>query len=82
MLPLFTHLGVEVTDERPYEVPGPDGRTLHIFDFGLCADAQTWGSGDAALAATSASASRRPSGRSGTAVPSPTASTRSCSRPG
>ena len=31
---------------------------------------------------TSASASRRPSGRSGTAVPSPTASTRSCSRPG
>ena len=50
VLPLFTHLGVEVTDERPYEVPGPDGRTLHIFDFGLCADAQTWGSGDAALA--------------------------------
>ncbi|GAA2489439.1 NAD-glutamate dehydrogenase [Terrabacter carboxydivorans] len=52
VLPLFTHLGVEVTDERPYEVPGPDGRTLHIFDFGLCADAQTWGSGDAALAST------------------------------
>ncbi|WP_330474211.1 NAD-glutamate dehydrogenase [Terrabacter sp. C0L_2] len=50
VLPLFTHLGVEVTDERPYEVPGPDGRTLHIFDFGLCADARTWGSGDAALA--------------------------------
>src|SRR6478752_5313323 len=51
VLPLFTHLGVEVTDERPYEVPGPDGRTLHIFDFGLCADARTWGSGDAALSA-------------------------------
>ncbi len=50
VLPLFTHLGVEVTDERPYEVPGPDGRTLHIFDFGLRSDAQTWGSGDAALA--------------------------------
>ncbi|WP_235509117.1 NAD-glutamate dehydrogenase [Terrabacter sp. Soil810] len=50
VLPLFTHLGVEVTDERPYEVPGPDRRTLHIFDFGLCADARTWGSGDATLA--------------------------------
>ena len=50
VLPLFTHLGVEVTDERPYEIPGPDGRTLHIFDFGLRADAGRWGSGDAALA--------------------------------
>ncbi|MER7071462.1 NAD-glutamate dehydrogenase [Terrabacter sp. NPDC000476] len=50
VLPLFTHLGVEVTDERPYEVPGPDGRTLHIFDFGLCADATTWGSGAASVA--------------------------------
>ncbi|NUO34815.1 MAG: NAD-glutamate dehydrogenase [Dermatophilaceae bacterium] len=50
VLPLFTHLGVEVTDERPYEIPGADGRTLHIFDFGLCADARTWGAGDAALA--------------------------------
>ncbi|XGX77838.1 NAD-specific glutamate dehydrogenase [Terrabacter sp. BE26] len=51
VLPLFTHLGVEVTDERPYEVRGPVGRTLHIFDFGLRADARAWGSGDAAATA-------------------------------
>ncbi len=47
VLPLFTHLGVEVTDERPYEVPGTDGRVLHIFDFGLRADGDAWGRGTA-----------------------------------
>ena len=47
VLPLFTHLGVEVTDERPYEVPGTDGRVLHIFDFGLRAHADAWGHGAA-----------------------------------
>ena len=46
VLPLFTHLGVEVTDERPYEVRGVDHhRVLHIFDFGLRASAERWGSG-------------------------------------
>ncbi|MEO7752544.1 MAG: NAD-glutamate dehydrogenase [Terracoccus sp.] len=45
VLPLFTHLGVEVTDERPYEVrTGPED-LLHIYDFGLRADAEAWGSG-------------------------------------
>lgn len=45
VLPHFTHLGVEVTDERPYELHAPDGRDLHIFDFGLRADASLWGAG-------------------------------------
>jgi glutamate dehydrogenase len=49
VLPLFTHLGVDVGDERPYELRGPDGRTLRIYDFGLRADADAWGgSGSAA----------------------------------
>ncbi|MDN5789934.1 MAG: NAD-glutamate dehydrogenase [Micrococcales bacterium] len=44
VLPTFTHLGVEVTDERPYELDGHDGRLMRIFDFGMrVADAQTWG---------------------------------------
>ncbi|MDN5780155.1 MAG: NAD-glutamate dehydrogenase, partial [Humibacillus sp.] len=47
VLPLFTHLGVEVADERPYEVPQPGG-TLHIYDFGLRAPVERWGSGSAA----------------------------------
>lgn len=42
VLPLFTHLGVEVGDERPYELRGADGRTLRIYDFGLRADADLW----------------------------------------
>ncbi|EWT00813.1 NAD-glutamate dehydrogenase [Intrasporangium oryzae NRRL B-24470] len=48
VLPLFTHLGVEVSDERPYEVPAAGGRTVHIFDFGLRADPAAWGTGAAA----------------------------------
>ncbi len=44
VLPLFTHLGAEVTDERPYEVRGVDHRVLHIYDFGLRASAEAWGS--------------------------------------
>ncbi|GAA1893378.1 NAD-glutamate dehydrogenase [Lapillicoccus jejuensis] len=35
VLPLFTHLGVEVVDERPYEVHRADGVTVHVYDFGL-----------------------------------------------
>jgi glutamate dehydrogenase len=49
VLPLFTHLGVEVADERPYEVRAVDHqRVLHIFDFGLRAPAERWGSGPGA----------------------------------
>ena len=44
VLPLFTHLGLEVADERPYEVQRADGSMLYIFDFGLRApNAETWG---------------------------------------
>ncbi len=35
VLPLFTHLGVEVVDERPYEISRSDGVTVHVYDFGL-----------------------------------------------
>ncbi|WP_347350238.1 NAD-glutamate dehydrogenase [Intrasporangium sp.] len=45
-LPMFTDLGLEVVDERPYQLRFPDGLRLHIYDFGLRAkDAQHWGSG-------------------------------------
>ncbi|WP_377643831.1 NAD-glutamate dehydrogenase [Oryzobacter terrae] len=35
ILPIFTHMGVEVVDEQPYEVDRADGTTLHVYDFGL-----------------------------------------------
>ncbi|HET7278493.1 MAG TPA: NAD-glutamate dehydrogenase, partial [Dermatophilaceae bacterium] len=35
VLPMFTHMGVEVVDERPYEINRNDGVTVHIYDFGL-----------------------------------------------
>ncbi len=45
VLPLFTHMGVEVTDERPYEVSRGDGVKVYVYDFGLRARAeQDWGS--------------------------------------
>ncbi len=48
ILPLFTHLGVEVTDERPYEVNRADGVRVFVYDFGLRADStDTWGGGSA-----------------------------------
>ncbi len=34
VLPLLTHMGVEVIDERPYEIRRPSG-TAYIYDFGL-----------------------------------------------
>ncbi|MEV8373434.1 NAD-glutamate dehydrogenase [Kribbella sp. NPDC056861] len=34
VLPLLTHMGVEVIDERPYEIRRPAG-TAYIYDFGL-----------------------------------------------
>ncbi|MGB7449540.1 MAG: NAD-glutamate dehydrogenase [Ornithinimicrobium sp.] len=40
VLPLCADLGVEVTDERPYELVGSDGSTW-IYDFGLRADSGT-----------------------------------------
>lgn len=40
VLPVFTHLGVDVVDERPYEVKLSDGVTLHIYDFGLRATSE------------------------------------------
>jgi glutamate dehydrogenase len=35
VLPHLTHMGVEVVDERPYELRPSDGRTAYIYDFGL-----------------------------------------------
>jgi glutamate dehydrogenase len=34
-LPIFTQMGIEVLDERPYEIDVPDGEALWIYDFGL-----------------------------------------------
>lgn len=42
ILPLFTHLGLKVIDERPYEVVGPEG-IVNIVDFGLeASSAEVW----------------------------------------
>ncbi|MGI8879203.1 MAG: NAD-glutamate dehydrogenase [Jatrophihabitans sp.] len=35
VLPMLSHLGVEVLDERPYEVDRMDGSPAWIYDFGL-----------------------------------------------
>jgi glutamate dehydrogenase len=49
VLPMFTHLGVEVVDERPYFIQQPDGQSVHVYDFGLRAqDESRWRSGAAA----------------------------------
>ena len=42
VLPLFTHMGLEVVDERPYEVSRADGTPLHVYDFGLRAPDGLW----------------------------------------
>jgi glutamate dehydrogenase len=34
-LPIFTQMGIEVLDERPYEIEPPDGDSIWIYDFGL-----------------------------------------------
>jgi glutamate dehydrogenase len=34
-LPIFTQMGIEVLDERPYELTRPDGTESFIYDFGL-----------------------------------------------
>jgi glutamate dehydrogenase len=47
VLPLFSHFGLEVADERPYQIHRSDGVGVHVYDFGLRgAGPQTWvGSG-------------------------------------
>ncbi|MCD0451240.1 NAD-glutamate dehydrogenase [Actinocorallia sp. API 0066] len=35
MLPMLQHMGVEVVDERPYEINTGDRRRFHIYDLGL-----------------------------------------------
>ncbi len=43
ILPIFTHMGVEVVDEQPFEVVRADGTTLYVYDFGLrVPDAAIW----------------------------------------
>ena len=51
VLPVFTHFGVEVVDERPYQIARADGVTAHVYDFGLRgAGPNTWvGSGGEGL---------------------------------
>ena len=34
-LPIFVQMGIEVLDERPYEITRPDGTVAWIYDFGL-----------------------------------------------
>ncbi len=34
-LPIFTQMGIEVLDERPYEIDLADGHNVWIYDFGL-----------------------------------------------
>ena len=41
MLPALQSLGVEVLDERPFEIIRPDGSRCWIYDFGLGVDAAT-----------------------------------------
>jgi glutamate dehydrogenase len=46
VLPMFTHLGMEVIDERPYEITRSDGVRVFIYDFGLRTQhAEDWGVG-------------------------------------
>ena len=51
VLPLFSHFGLEVADERPYQIHRSDGVGVHVYDFGLRgAGPQTWvGSGRGGL---------------------------------
>ncbi|HYZ28264.1 MAG TPA: NAD-glutamate dehydrogenase [Thermoleophilaceae bacterium] len=40
MLPLFENMGVEVADERPYEIRRHEGPPVWLYDFGLTYDGQ------------------------------------------
>jgi glutamate dehydrogenase len=46
VLPMFTHMGVEVVDERPYEIERSDGVRLWVYDFGLRVHGEKVWSGD------------------------------------
>lgn len=47
ILPVFSHLGTEVTSERPYVLERSDGTLFHIYDFGLRPlGAATWAGED------------------------------------
>ncbi|PZH02451.1 NAD-glutamate dehydrogenase [Streptomyces sp. NTH33] len=46
VLPVLSSLGVEVTDERPYELRCADRTTAWIYDFGLRMPKEVSGSGD------------------------------------
>ncbi|MDQ1536150.1 MAG: glutamate dehydrogenase, partial [Actinomycetota bacterium] len=35
VLPLFTHFGIEVIDEHPYQIDRSDGVAVYVYDFGL-----------------------------------------------
>ena len=74
VLPILSTTGVEVVDERPYQLEGLE-RESYIYDFGLRYHARD-------ARPTRASCSRTPSRRCGTATTRATASTRSSSRPG
>ncbi|MEP7016406.1 MAG: NAD-glutamate dehydrogenase [Actinomycetota bacterium] len=41
VLPLFTDFGLEVVDERPYQIARADGVMAHIYDFGLKGPGET-----------------------------------------
>ena len=82
VLPMFTHLGVEVIDERPYEITRSDGVRVYVYDFGLRTATRRGLGRRRRPRRTSAAVRRTPSARCGRAPPSPTASTRSSSAPG
>jgi len=43
VLPLFTHFGIEVVDEHPYQIDRADGVAVHVYDFGLKGSSpETW----------------------------------------
>ena len=80
ILPIFTHMGVEVVDEQPFEVTRADGTDPARLRL-RPARARRRRSGRSARTTSCATSSRAPSPRSGTAAPSATASTGSCSPP-
>ncbi|GAA1181450.1 NAD-glutamate dehydrogenase [Ornithinimicrobium humiphilum] len=46
VLPVFAHLGLEVTVQRPYEIDLADGTTSYVYDFGLRASSESVWTGD------------------------------------
>ena len=81
MLPVLQNMGVEVVDERPYELRREDGTRWWIYDFGLRVDPSVVEKSTPSSSFASARCSRRRSARSGAVTPSPTGSTRSSCAP-